>query len=375
MLQFYKQNNIRNGHGHVQSGPDHNLWELLYACSEIIWTHPMRDDVGHGHVQSDPAHNLGNYCMDVQRSYGFSQWETILQCNVVPYWLSPYPESFSYVFASGKLRMVLLLKVLCTQSTSWLWLARHSCTQAAVWLYLARLVCIRAVLCLSLALYQRTQAHDDVIKWKIFPRYWPFARGIPRSPVNSPHKGQWRGAFMFSLICVWINGWVNNGEAGDFRRRRAHYGVTVMCALVTIVRVMNIIATILTHRGMTTNLYLVNRVIIVSDNGCRMFHKTYLNKREIIVIGTLKTISIEVGIKMWNNSFILEYTPEYCRLLRLVCRIVTDCISQKNIGKQPSFEIVIYKGTVMLDNMWGLERQEQIHKAMIRNYIPPFCYR
>ena len=39
--------------------------------------------------------------------------------------------------------------------------------------------------------------------------------GIHRSPVNSPHKGQWRGALMFSLICVWINGWVNNHEAGD----------------------------------------------------------------------------------------------------------------------------------------------------------------
>ena len=36
-------------------------------------------------------------------------------------------------------------------------------------------------------------------------------------PVNSPHKGQWRGAWMFSLICVWINGWVNNREAGDLR--------------------------------------------------------------------------------------------------------------------------------------------------------------
>ena len=57
--------------------------------------------------------------------------------------------------------------------------------------------------------------HDDVIIWKHFPRYWPFVQGIHRSPVNSPHKGQWRGALMLSLICVWINGWVNNGGAGD----------------------------------------------------------------------------------------------------------------------------------------------------------------
>ena len=70
--------------------------------------------------------------------------------------------------------------------------------------------------------------HDDVTKWKHFPRYWPFVRGIHRSPMNSPHKGQWRGALMFSLICVWINGWVNSLEAGDLRRHRAHYGVIVM---------------------------------------------------------------------------------------------------------------------------------------------------
>ena len=66
------------------------------------------------------------------------------------------------------------------------------------------------------------------------PRDWPFVRGIPRSPansrspVNSPHKGQWREALMFYLICAWMDGWVNNGEAGDLRRHRAHYDVTVM---------------------------------------------------------------------------------------------------------------------------------------------------
>ena len=70
--------------------------------------------------------------------------------------------------------------------------------------------------------------HDDVIKWKHFPRYWPFVRGIHRSPVNSPHKGQWRRALMFFLICTRINGWVNNSEAGDLRRNRAHYDFTVM---------------------------------------------------------------------------------------------------------------------------------------------------
>ena len=43
-----------------------------------------------------------------------------------------------------------------------------------------------------------------------------------------PHKGQWRWAFMFSLICAWINSWVNTREAGDLRRHCAHHDVTVM---------------------------------------------------------------------------------------------------------------------------------------------------
>ena len=73
--------------------------------------------------------------------------------------------------------------------------------------------------------------HDDVI-WKHFPRYWPFVGGIHRSPVNSPHKGQWRGALVFSMICAWINGQVNNREAGDLRRHPTHYGVIVMYELL-----------------------------------------------------------------------------------------------------------------------------------------------
>ena len=52
--------------------------------------------------------------------------------------------------------------------------------------------------------------------------------GNSRVPVNSPHKGQWRGALIFSLICIWINDWVDNRGAGDLRRYRAHYDVTVM---------------------------------------------------------------------------------------------------------------------------------------------------
>ena len=62
--------------------------------------------------------------------------------------------------------------------------------------------------------------HDDVITWKHFPRHW--------SPVDSPHKGQWRGALMFSLICAWAN----HRDAGDLRPHPAHYDVTVMLLML-----------------------------------------------------------------------------------------------------------------------------------------------
>ena len=70
--------------------------------------------------------------------------------------------------------------------------------------------------------------HNDVTKWKHFPRYWPFMKGIQRSSVDSPKKGQWRGALIFSLICAWTNGWANNWCVGDLRCHRAYYSVTVM---------------------------------------------------------------------------------------------------------------------------------------------------
>ena len=76
--------------------------------------------------------------------------------------------------------------------------------------------------------HYNVKIHDDVIKWKHFPRSWPFVWGIHRSPVNSPHKGQWRVALVFSLICAWIKAWVNNCEVGDLRRHRTHYDVIVM---------------------------------------------------------------------------------------------------------------------------------------------------
>ena len=52
--------------------------------------------------------------------------------------------------------------------------------------------------------------------------------GNHRPPLDSPHKGQRRGALMFSLICAWTNGWANNRDACDLMRHRAHYDVIIM---------------------------------------------------------------------------------------------------------------------------------------------------
>ena len=99
------------------------------------------------------------------------------------------------------------------------------------------------VVCEMAAILPRTQCdrqcparknHNDIIKWKHFPRYWPFVRGIHRLPVNSSHKGQWRRALMFSLIYAWTNGWINTRDAGDLRRHGTHYDATVTCLAINI---------------------------------------------------------------------------------------------------------------------------------------------
>ena len=75
-------------------------------------------------------------------------------------------------------------------------------------------------------------AHYYISWWRhqmeTFSSLLALCAGNSPVPVNSPHKGQWRGVLMFSLICIRINDWVNNREAGDLRRHRGHYDVNVM---------------------------------------------------------------------------------------------------------------------------------------------------
>ena len=149
--------------------------------------------------------------------YARSQWETTSHCNVVSHWLAAFTNDPCDLWSHRVFETF----------------PRFSCRNC---LALMSIGCFYGTLetdpVQSICFYWQSMAvflyHNDVIKWKHFPRYWPFVRGIHRSPVNSP---QWRGALMFSLICVWsvwINGWVNNREAGDLRRYCAHYDVIVI---------------------------------------------------------------------------------------------------------------------------------------------------
>ena len=87
--------------------------------------------------------------------------------------------------------------------------------------------------------YMRTRftLHDAFTWWRhqmeIFSALLALCAGNSPVPVNSPHKGQWRGALMFCLICARIDDWVNNREAGDLRRHRGHYDVIVMRKMET----------------------------------------------------------------------------------------------------------------------------------------------
>ena len=98
-----------------------------------------------------------------------------------------------------------------------------------VWLWDLRLVGRQ----LSSNWWRRGSEGDYIVfkchQMETFPRYWPFVWRIHRSPVNSTRKG---GALMFSLICAWINDWVNNVESGYLRRHRTHYDVNVMTMLL-----------------------------------------------------------------------------------------------------------------------------------------------
>ena len=107
----------------------------------------------------------------------------------------------------------------CRHGSHWTWLCRR-------WAVRPTTTCLinhkmKPNCCCWLSL------HDDVIKRKHFPRYWPFVweftghRWIPLTKASDAEL------WCFPTY-AWTNGWVNNRYAGDLGRNRAHYDVTVM---------------------------------------------------------------------------------------------------------------------------------------------------
>ena len=165
--------------------------------------------------------------------YAPSQWETSLQSNALSHWLGANLES-----ALGMLIVAQETRpsVLDVGFPEYMWMP---CSALSYLCILGVFPYTWRVPQMSLpgrptsfswmqATYPFSGVHDDVIKWKHFPCCWPFVRGINQSPLNSPHKGQWGGALMFSLICAWTNGSVNNRGTGDLRHHCSLYDVTVV---------------------------------------------------------------------------------------------------------------------------------------------------
>ena len=66
----------------------------------------------------------------------------------------------------------------------------------------------------------KRQLHDDII-FRVTGPLW----SCENSPLTIKAGG---GGLIFSLICAWINDWVNNRDAGDLRFHRAHCDISVM---------------------------------------------------------------------------------------------------------------------------------------------------
>ena len=110
--------------------------------------------------------------------------------------------------------------------------------------------------------------HDDLIKWKHFHRYWLFVRGIHLSRWIPRTKAS--DAEMFSLICASINACVNNREASDLRRHRAHYDVIVLYYFfIKLFPIKsNLIHSFVLHRNMTVPILVWCGLLLKSTPYC-----------------------------------------------------------------------------------------------------------
>ena len=70
--------------------------------------------------------------------------------------------------------------------------------------------------------YVHPSAFPVILVRKLFPHYWPFARGIHPSSAVPLTNGQFCGALVFPLFLTLIRCWTNSRIAGDWRRCDTH---------------------------------------------------------------------------------------------------------------------------------------------------------
>ena len=142
-------------------------------------------------------------------------------------------------------------------------------------------------------------------------------RGIHRSPVNSPHKCQWRGALMFSLIYASTNSWANNGDAGDLRRHHSHYNVIVMngncymCLIKHCIFILECTQVPETKHWMSLagrwNRYLLRFVFIWYDwYDCWNKYKFGDYKKSIVHCGSRLGFTTNAFVKLFKQTCILD---------------------------------------------------------------------
>ena len=150
--------------------------------------------------------------------------------------------------------------------------------------------------------------------------------GIHRSPVNSPHKGQWRGTSMFSMICAWTNDIVNNHEVGDLRRHRTNYDVTVMNNVMRSVSSFVLIDLLKHGSHLQTNLLLAN----IQPNSLILRSFNSQERRMLLLLLSPLCLSM-----CW--CFIMT-GPIYCRYIWCPCFI--------SLATQQPTEGILYRPMV-----------------------------
>ena len=185
----------------------------------------------------------------------FSQWQRSFQWQLWCHWLKLLRRRRIAIFIQGP-----VMRVECEEWTSW-------------------------------------KRHDDVIKWKHFRVNGPLCREFTGHRWVPLTKASDAELWCFLWYVPWINGLVNNREAGNLRAHRAHYDVIVMLRYVC--------HSMWNHWGRVTQICVSKQLIIGSDNGLSPGRRQAViwTNAGTFLIGPLGTNFSEILIEVHTFSF------------------------------------------------------------------------